>query len=335
MENDPVMSLLYAPIPERLWHYTSVAGSKGIISSKSIWATDVRCLNDAQEFVNIRGSLQQCIDDAPETEAYGFPCKDIVKWAVTEILKSDFMNPDSAQIFVASFSEAGNDLHQWQHYTHDECGVSIGFDLRAFKPSEELGSAVTLAPCIYEKSQKENLVRSSLEHFVSATRTRWTSVAHQFLHGAAQTGIKPTFEQISEVTNFVFGSKEFKDAARIGLLEMKTRVFRLAGLFKHEAFFHEQEWRLVLPLSPGKDKTNLVHPIQYRKGQTLAEIPYIAFPLGVMNIGETPEDAHLPIVDMMLGPLSAETALQEYNNFLNTQNIPVVAHRSQIPLRRT
>lgn len=36
--------------PQRLYHYTTAEGLRGIVESKILWATDVRYLNDPLEF---------------------------------------------------------------------------------------------------------------------------------------------------------------------------------------------------------------------------------------------------------------------------------------------
>jgi hypothetical protein len=56
---DPVDSWLNAPIPKTLWHYTSIRGFHGIVTSKKIFATDVRYLNDREEFIYARKITEQ------------------------------------------------------------------------------------------------------------------------------------------------------------------------------------------------------------------------------------------------------------------------------------
>ena len=40
-----------------LWHYTTKSGLEGILSSKQLWATDFRCLNDTSEIRHLRSYL--------------------------------------------------------------------------------------------------------------------------------------------------------------------------------------------------------------------------------------------------------------------------------------
>ncbi len=37
-------------LPDVVYHYTTAAGLLGICTSKKIWATDIRYLNDSEEF---------------------------------------------------------------------------------------------------------------------------------------------------------------------------------------------------------------------------------------------------------------------------------------------
>jgi len=41
-------------IPKTLWHYTSFNALVGIVTSKKIWATEYRFLNDREEFLHAK-----------------------------------------------------------------------------------------------------------------------------------------------------------------------------------------------------------------------------------------------------------------------------------------
>ena len=81
--DNPVKEWLNSPIPERLWHYTSIQGFCGITSSKNIFATDIRFLNDSSEFIHARthGNVPSLVasnwyDDGPQDLGNWFPCLD-------------------------------------------------------------------------------------------------------------------------------------------------------------------------------------------------------------------------------------------------------------------
>jgi len=335
LNDDPVHDWINQQIPEKLWHYTSIQGFQGIIGSGSIYATDVRFKNDIEEFIHIRKVAYELLENTPEFGDFQFPLRINLKWAVETIFGSDFLNPNSAQIFVASFTVSEDDLSQWRGYSRGTYGASIAFDLRVFRPPADSNSAVTFAPCIYDDSEKKKLIQRALDYFVRESQTWWTNAVREFLKkvpGNATPGV----DQIAAFTNTVFSSAEFKVQLRIGLIEARKRILRLAGLLKHHAFHHEREWRLILPISPDKDKTNLIHPIRFR-ATSAALVPYIAFPLGVIlassDTAASPT-AVLPINDVLLGPGASKDAQSAALDFLKSNSIKVVPRLSDVPYRQ-
>jgi hypothetical protein len=49
--SNPIEGLFETPIPERLWHYTTIEGLDGILSSGRIWATEARATTDKQSSI--------------------------------------------------------------------------------------------------------------------------------------------------------------------------------------------------------------------------------------------------------------------------------------------
>jgi len=335
LNDDLVHDWANQPIPVKLWHYTSVQGFQGIVESGSIYATDVRFLNDIEEFIHIRKLADELVENAPEFGDSQYPLRFNLKWAVETIFGSDFLNPNSAQIFVASFTTSEDDLSQWRGYSHGTYGVSISFDLGIFRPPLDSDSAVTFAPCIYDDDEKKKFIQHALHYFVHESQRWWANALSEFLKNLAGK-TKPSFDQIKAFTNSVFGSADFKAQHEVGLIEARKRIVRLAGLLKHRAFHHEREWRLVLPISPGKDKTNLIHPIRFRPTNA-ALVPYIAFPLGVVPASSDPASlptAVLPINDVMLGPGATKDAESAALAFLKSKSIGIVPRLSAVPYRQ-
>jgi hypothetical protein len=63
-------------------------------------------------FIHARKVADDLVRETPESGDLGFPLRDILRQAVHTIFGSDFLNPNSAQIFVASFSNSEDDLSQ-------------------------------------------------------------------------------------------------------------------------------------------------------------------------------------------------------------------------------
>lgn len=335
--DDPIEQWVHQPIPPKLWHYTSIQGFQGIVSSGSIYATDVRFLNDAEEFVHCRKVAEELVAAMPEVGKFNFPLRENLNWLVTEIFKSEFLDPNNAQVFVASFSDSEDDLSQWRAYSHGTQGVSIAFDLRWIRPPIESGSAVTFAPCVYSDVEKKALIQSALNRFISVSQSRWNDTGERFVKDFLSTGKKLDEVQIAEVTNAVFDSPEYKAQLLTGLNEAKMRILRLAGLLKHRAFHHEREWRLVLPISPGKNKSNLIHPIRFRSTNS-SLIPYIDFPISPISIPQAPGAAPTPVLPVnavTLGPGASGNGVSAVRDFLKSKSIDILPKLSDVPYRQT
>jgi hypothetical protein len=48
---------VHSPAPRPLWHYTTASGLEGILSSRSLWASDVQYMNDASELSYAEGLI--------------------------------------------------------------------------------------------------------------------------------------------------------------------------------------------------------------------------------------------------------------------------------------
>ncbi len=156
--SNPIDQLLNRPIPEKLWHYTSIQGFQAIVASKSIWATDLRFLNDREEFIHTRNIANKVVAAASELDANGFLNREFLAKAVTSAFDSGPL-PNS-QVFVASFSASEDQLGQWRGYSHGSSGVSLAFDLKAFRPPTAKGHSKPHATLIRRSSLQKIRNRS-------------------------------------------------------------------------------------------------------------------------------------------------------------------------------
>jgi hypothetical protein len=63
---------LSIPIPEKLWHYTSIDAFLKIVENKTIRATDMLFMNDREEFMHAREVVNRMVEETPELDArYG------------------------------------------------------------------------------------------------------------------------------------------------------------------------------------------------------------------------------------------------------------------------
>jgi hypothetical protein len=314
----PVAELLNTPIPTKLWHYTSLKGFHGIVTSKRIFATDLRFLNDIEEFVHTRKVAHEIISEAPELDADGFAYRKLLKQA--EFLAFEGRAVKGTEIFVACFTAAEDQLSQWRGYSHGSSGVSLAFDLRNHRPPAGSGSLVSFAPCVYEAAQKEKLLLDALHHFqeeVSGYRKEIFKRACD-LDPTKRTEKKDT--AVDEFLNAHPDQKREFDRFVEATSKTSADCLRIAALLKNSSFKEEDEWRLVLPVFMDSEKPTM----EFRYGKT-SLIPYIAHAFL--------ENSPLPIVDVILGPGSDENSVFAAKRLLKSKGLDVEPRLSRVPYR--
>lgn len=118
---------------EILYHYTSIAGLNSIISSRKVWASDCRYLNDQKELVFAIELFLNRVD-----EEY----KKILSLAL-------HWYSFSQAHCVFSLSRSPRVLSQWRSYGDDGRGAAIGFN-RKYLAGTGSSSVGVLVDCIYK-----------------------------------------------------------------------------------------------------------------------------------------------------------------------------------------
>ncbi len=310
------------PIPDTLWHYTSYAGFQGIVATKNIWATEYRFLNDREEFLHARELARTLVNEEPEFVGEQFPARDQIRTAINIAFNTGSLHEDRLHIMVASFSEEGDQLSQWRGYADNSRGVSMGFDLRSIRPSLDIGTAVTFAPCIYLETEKKALLKEIFAHFRNGLQEWWNSIMSLARAQRLQTGvIDPQFGQriIAE------HSQELKGVVNQYIATLQFDLLRTAPLLKNESFSEEREWRLVLPWNP--IRLPMKHPLEFRAARDTL-VPYVAYPLNRPN-----QQGPIFCKHVILGPGSHPSAEIGIRLFLRKCEIPVLPRPSKIPYR--
>jgi hypothetical protein len=112
-------AVMLRPIPT-LYHYTSMTGLRGILSSRTIWATDYRCLNDMSEVIYADAIIRETVHE--ETTDLSQPIQDFLRrFSYIVQYASSRMH---MHIHIASFCQEGDSLCQWREYARQ--GVAIG-----------------------------------------------------------------------------------------------------------------------------------------------------------------------------------------------------------------
>jgi hypothetical protein len=218
LEEHPVIKALgvsFSPPPPILYHYTSMSALLSIIETGRIRATHFRYLNDSSEVITMLDAVRERLIERIGLEALTDKVRELRELA--DVMKNDKLINE----FVASFSEDGDDLSQWRSYCRDG-GVSLGFAAGALR-SQWVSDPSGGKPWWVGGSLKKvrylgGEVADDLDSIIDSTLE----------FGRALDG-KDGF----------FGEIEHIEAARASLT-------LLAPLYKHHAFQHECEWRMIL-----------------------------------------------------------------------------------------
>lgn len=202
---------LYSDVPqERLYHYTAFTGLMGIINSRSLWASDIRYLNDSAELKHTADLIRAEVSRRIRS---GHPRPDLLNhfldWVTHRITNGHIL-------FGASFRSNGNLLSQWRGYSRLGKGVSLGFD-----PSYILECArrqsFMIGRCIYDCNRQEKLIAQVID-----------SVEFHSRNHEAEKGDSNPYHEI--------------------FAEIESDLLRIAAILKHPSFVEEEEWRVISPV---------------------------------------------------------------------------------------
>jgi hypothetical protein len=288
--------------PERpLYHYTTAEGLWGIIRDRAIWATHFRHLNDPTELVHGEELAFEVAKDLLAAP------RDLTVRFFLDLFVDNFRTmrfSERGGVYVASFSEEGDQLSQWRAYGGATSAYSIGFnslpDPREENPDAKAG--LSLYKCTYDPDSFRAYARDLLlemakgfDKYVSTHATREES-ARGF---AAQ-------------------------ALGICWRRLIAEVVRL----KARGFHEENEWRLIVVASP-EDGSGLVEFRSSPRGM----VPFIP-----VDLVDPESDGKLPIGSVTVGPGdNAVLAMNAAKMFLSTKGYDAdgLLRASDIPYRYT
>lgn len=320
---NPIEKLFCKTIPDKVWHYTSLAALEGILTSGRMWATDCRFTNDSTEFIHTKEIAVGCIESLQSSGSMNkFPSLNLLEM-LNHAFNRGALSPFENEVYLVSFSERRDLLTQWTQYADDGRGVSIAFDLRNVRPPVEAKIGVTFAPCVYAQDAKKQLVQSAIAKFTDKVeKLDEQSKDQSWVHGQLK---------IWNIINHIYGSsfdrsefeaanaRKFKDelldAWRLTLFDL----IRVASHCKNDAFFAEHEWRLSMPRP--KARPSAEHPVKYRGANR--EVPYFESDLFSVH--------KLPIIEIMAGPLCTEH--ERISEIVQQNCYSCDISRSMIPLR--
>lgn len=261
-----------API-QFLWHYTSTDSFLKILETRTLFASNVRYLNDAGEFKILRERILHILraEVIPAAEPSQEDPTGVVRSAwQTLVAWGGITVPPN--IYVACLSEVADQLSQWRAYRREGPGVAIGFDVGRLKQIAG-AQGFELRRCRYVD----------------------TRAAHAEILSLLVSAVKAKESVIRSAANL---DDKGRAALVLGLARSAWAAFvTLAVTEKHNGFEEENEVRLVKELAQGE-----FSGIHVRSAHG-ALIPTIS-----IHFGARPES--FPAARIWLGP-EADSAAQD------------------------
>jgi hypothetical protein len=134
---------LREPVPQRLYHYTTLDALVPIVGYGKLWCSNVKYSNDPSEIAlghRLIASVTRETLNEPDSEALDFVVKQF-------------------DYFVAAFSTEPDSLPQWRSYSRNGHGIALGFDTFGLARATKL----LVDRVEYDPKCQEDLIRSVVE----------------------------------------------------------------------------------------------------------------------------------------------------------------------------
>lgn len=195
---------------KKLFYYTSTDTATKILTNGEIWATNVRFMNDSEEFIN---GLKEIAD---------LTNNQLIQESVNNLMDTDYI-----KYYTLSFCEREDALSQWFMYAK-ESGVSLEMNF------DEYGKEFEYTLCENETSSKHSINgKIVLEKMIYCTSAS----------GSMQTKEKEEAKKnIEKLLYKKCNGSNLKEVVRAGVIEA-------ALLIKRYEFFQENEYRMIISVS--------------------------------------------------------------------------------------
>ncbi|MCI0601107.1 MAG: DUF2971 domain-containing protein [Beijerinckiaceae bacterium] len=138
-----------------LYHYTTATGLKGIVDSKSLWASDYRFLNDTSEF----RYGWDIISSEIQRNEHKIKSASAEAWLTLKWLRPEIERPHVFAL-VASLSTEGDLLSQWRGYNGGR-GYAIGINADWLNQNAE-PQQFSLFPIVYSQNEQQKAAADAI-----------------------------------------------------------------------------------------------------------------------------------------------------------------------------
>ncbi|MGQ9370937.1 DUF2971 domain-containing protein [Azospirillum sp. ST 5-10] len=165
-----------------IYHYCSIEGFHGILSSSCLWASPAHTLNDLDEMHDGARVIKECLRIGSEgleaTKEPGSEAEDddVFRKLMCSYFDSRWTPPQKFNIYTVSFSEDGDSSSQWLNYSEQSQhrsvkgrGFAIGFSARHLHNASHYLN-YRFGPCRYARREKQAIVDGALDLCISYIR---------------------------------------------------------------------------------------------------------------------------------------------------------------------
>ena len=134
---------------ELLYHYTSIAGARGILAGDALWLSDFACMNDPDEYTYARDCFLEVYWDRP-----------VFVDMVPRLLATSALLglENNTKMFIGCLSPTDDDPGQWERYGDGGTGCAIGIDARFLVD----WAGVNVRRVVYDRAELDRFVGAGL-----------------------------------------------------------------------------------------------------------------------------------------------------------------------------
>lgn len=291
------------PHQPMIYHYTDVKGALGILQTGHLWFTERAHLNDPVEIRYGLNIAHELFEKAASNRGAVLP-KDVALHLQGEF----YLGLAIYGFWIASFSLDGDDLSQWRSYADEGRGVCLGFSTDRIDMTEFAKPVPGDPSCLrFPVSYSNASLRKHMQTYVDRG-----------------LDLLERLELVSRESYKPHGRALLYE--RDSLRAMNNGIYLNSFLFKHAAYDHEREYRLLVSGLRETLSRCDHHRLRERKGEIVG---YLDLPIpswkqpGVL--------AHI-----RLGPAASDELNDQIRIALMTLGIPTPKiDKSDIPFRPT
>ncbi len=276
-----------APTLQKFCQYTTVAGLDGMLKSGSLWATNIKFLNDSSEYELGRQYILRSINERIENEEGNATLLYIQK-TIEQTFENTANHTEELTAFTVSFCGNNDLLSQWIAYAK-ESGICIEFDFN----SADYSALYKVDDKVYEPYYFERMFPSPVIYLADENNCCETSREQQ---KAYDNLFQNLYDHLSSDYN--------NDCPRVRLTNYAI-IRAIACFIKNVGFRAEDESRLlVFPISNCTSSACKSTPIHFRLSDRNVFRPYVEIYCGrkICDDDVVPHFTGLPVKSITVGP---------------------------------